>query len=90
MRQFAAERLGVAAGRNLGGDEQRHDATRSRKLDCSLDECHGKIRQVRESARGGRTPTRISRGERLANPRREPLGAHPRRIAGYYIEAALP
>ena len=91
LSQPPAQRLCVAAGRELGGNEQRNDAARTGELERAFGERHGKIGQVGKATGGSHpwTPAGVARGQRFAHAWRQPLGAHPRRVPNHEIEPTL-
>src|SRR5467141_3127193 len=62
LSQPPAQRLVVAAGRELGGNEQGNDAARASELECAFRESDGKIGQVGKAASCNRTPAGVARG----------------------------
>ena len=91
LSQPPAQRLRVAAGGELGGNEQRNDAARAGELEGAFGESNGKIGQVGKATGCGRpwTPAGVARRQRFAHAWRQPLGAHPRWVPSHEIEPPL-
>src|SRR3989449_793806 len=89
VRQSPPERLAVAAGREVCPDQQPDDAAGPRQLERTLRERHGEIGEMREPARPGWPPAGVARRKNLAHAWRQPLRAHPRRVARHDVEPAL-